>query len=174
MIKDTTHLRRRAYHRAAHAVSEYRHGHDPGRLSLANRGSPEWCQRGFNGSGDARGIRVWAITALAGMAAEIELANEGFGAAVSRTPEVLNRVDEIVHRYRQGSVKIWFQKARDFVNTEARTIRAVADQLLERGVLDSLEIELIVDTLDDLPGAHDSLAVIRVCGWDAASRESVA
>ena len=165
---------RTAYHGAAHAVAEYRHGKSPQRLSLRLNGSPHPCHQPLAGAISPERVSEWVTISLTGMAAEMELAGESLMTVVTRSPEVLTNVDDVLHLHRLGSVKEWLQRAREFVAVESRAIGAVADQLVERGVLDGLEVELIIDSVDEVPGATDSLSMIRASGWDAASQESAA
>jgi hypothetical protein len=143
------------------------------RVSLNGNGDYLWNTPGSRGSRGARALAGWVITALAGMASDLELGDEGFAPVISRNSETLSRVDDVLHHSRQGSVSDWLRRARDFVACEEHTIRTVAGQLLERGVLDGLELELIVDSIDEVPGAADSLATIRAYGWDAASQDGL-
>jgi hypothetical protein len=117
-------------------------------------------------------VSDWVTVSLAGMAAEMELGGEPLMTAVARSPEALTNVVDVLHLHRLGPVKERLKSAREFVSADSGAIRAVADQLLERGVLDGLEVELIVDRADGLPGAAESLAMIRASGWDAASQDS--
>jgi hypothetical protein len=170
MSQDTTYLHREAHQRAACAVSSYRHGFVLERVSLNGKGDQCWSTENTNRYRDPRAVSGWVITALAGLASELELGDEGFAPVISRNSEILGRVDDVLHHSHQGSVRDWLHRARDFVASEEHAIRAVATELLDRGVLDGLEMELIVDSVDEVPGAADSLATIRAYGWDAASQ----